>query len=134
MKQNTELRTVLAMLAAMAGGAMLLACNVGASERAPASVAAAPDTPPDPRLAEGRAIAASQCAICHAIGPQGDSPRSDAPPLRHVLGRYNTASLEMDLMEGMRVGHADMPRFEFDPLTVDSLIIWLESIQTPRGR
>jgi hypothetical protein len=46
-----------------------------------------------------------------------------------VLARYNTASLEMDLMEGMRVGHADMPRFTFDPRTVDALILYLESIQ-----
>ena len=108
---------------AMAGQTMMLAAPAGA----------AGDRALEPsdreKLNQGRMIAYTECAACHAVGVSGPSPREDAPPLRSVLARYNTASLEMDLMEGMRVGHADMPRFTFDPRTVDALIVYLESIQ-----
>lgn len=121
----------------MLGVMLTAACAVdGASgdalAQAPAATGAAEPAPVSPeaeKLNQGRMIAYTECASCHAVGTSGPSPREDAPPLRSVLARYNTASLEMDLMEGMRVGHADMPRFTFDPRTVDALIVYLESIQ-----
>ncbi len=103
---------------ALAGAALLGAC------------ASADETPvTETRAQRGQIIAATECATCHSIGPSGASPLEGAPPLRTVLASYNTATLEMDLMDGMRVGHADMPRFTFDPRTVDALIVYLQSIQ-----
>lgn len=125
----------------LAAAAVLSACaHDGASDAAGAASApvqaAAPGqteiearTLRETKLNQGRIIVYTECASCHAPGPAGPSPREDAPPLRNVLARYNAASLELDLMEGMRVGHADMPRFTFDPRTVDALLIYLESIQ-----
>lgn len=116
----------------------LLACAVmaaGACATAPAqptAVSADATRPPSDEevaIEQGRMIALTQCAACHAIGETGDSPRADAPPLRRVLARYDRDALEIDLMEGMRVGHSEMPRFTFDPRTVGPLLIYLESIQ-----
>lgn len=80
-------------------------------------------------IADGLAIAEIQCARCHAIGPTGDSPRADAPPLRTVLAGYAPAALADDFREGVRVNHTDMPQFHFSPLGVDALLAYLQTIQ-----
>jgi mono/diheme cytochrome c family protein len=80
--------------------------------------------------ADGREIAEAQCAACHAVGRYGESPAPDAPPLRTVLSRYNANVLEDELIQGIQVTHP-MPEFQFNPQSVDALIAYLESIQTP---
>jgi len=81
-------------------------------------------------IENGRVIAETECARCHAVGAEGESAHAGAPPLRHVLQRYRADSLAEDLNEGIRVGHADMPEFELPLQGVDSLIAYLQSIQT----
>jgi len=80
-------------------------------------------------IADGRRIARLECGACHAVGETGVSPHPDAPPLRTVLADYNPHALEMDLAEGIRVGHSDMPLFELSPIGVRALTAYLESIQ-----
>ncbi len=80
-------------------------------------------------VADGRAIAETQCAGCHALGARGESPVAQAPPFRTVLAHYRIEALESDLIEGIRVNH-EMPAFRFDPEGTDSLIAYLKSIQT----
>ncbi len=88
------------------------------------------DTPPDRQLAEdGRAIAERQCASCHAIGATGDSPRAGAAPLRDILALYDEDMLTTDLIEGIRVGHEEMPIFDFNVTSADALIAYLRSIE-----
>ncbi|WP_409432125.1 c-type cytochrome [Litorimonas sp. RW-G-Af-16] len=91
------------------------------------------DTPPqqfDPAFIEiGREIAQTQCVSCHSIGQSGDSPRSDAPPLRTVLGIYNAESLADDFREHIHVGHPDMPDFDFTVKETEGLLAYLTSIQ-----
>lgn len=77
----------------------------------------------------GKQIAASDCAICHAIGREGSSPREDAPPLRVVLSGFAAEALAADFREHIHVGHQDMPDFEFDVDTTDALMAYLTSIQ-----
>lgn len=81
-------------------------------------------------VAEGREIAVSQCSACHATGVDDASPRADAPPLRDVLERYDSAALAGNMMIGVRVGHPDMPLFHMGPRGVDSLVEYLYSIRT----
>jgi mono/diheme cytochrome c family protein len=83
----------------------------------------------DDIIADGRAIAETQCASCHAVGTDGVSPNAAAPPFRTVLSRYRSSALETDLIEGIRIAHA-MPDFQFAPEGADSLIAYLQSIQT----
>jgi len=84
-----------------------------------------------PDAADGRALAESQCSACHAIGAAGASPRPDAPPLRTVLARYPAEPLADAFMEGLKVGHPDMPAFALTPIEADSLIAYLKTIQEP---
>lgn len=80
-------------------------------------------------IADGRTIAETQCARCHAVGASGQSAAQGAPPFRYVLNRYSGASLTENLVEGIRVNH-EMPDFQFDPKGADALIAYLRTIQT----
>jgi mono/diheme cytochrome c family protein len=77
----------------------------------------------------GRNIAVQQCSTCHGIDAEMTSPRREAPPLLSVLRRYDPDMLANDLIEGVRVGHDDMPRFDFDIKAADALIAYLKSIE-----
>lgn len=84
----------------------------------------------DPAVVEdGHAIAEAHCARCHAVGTEGLSPNRHAPVFRTVLGRYHRDVLARELVDGMRVAHAPMPAFQFDPQGTDALIAYLQSIQ-----
>ncbi len=80
-------------------------------------------------VADGRMIAESQCASCHAVAKVGASPRADAPPLREVLSHYeDDEGLAYRFINGMKVGHDGMPQFDFDVRSTDALIAYLRSI------
>ncbi|MGI9412233.1 MAG: c-type cytochrome [Hyphomicrobiales bacterium] len=77
----------------------------------------------------GRAMAQKLCARCHAIGPVGDSPVPEAPPLRTLSAKYPIDSLAEAFAEGIVVGHPSMPEFKFEPDAIDALLAYLDSIQ-----
>lgn len=83
----------------------------------------------DPLAADGRAIAERECARCHALDQSATSPRAGAPPMREMLARYQADALANDLITGIRVGHQDMPAFDFDVRTADALIAYLQSLR-----
>lgn len=88
----------------------------------------------DELVAQGRDIALTNCSACHAIDDERISPRADAPPLLSILTRYESEQLANDLIEGVRVGHDDMPHFDFAVREADALIAYLKSIEhTPRA-
>lgn len=79
-------------------------------------------------IADGRAIAESQCSNCHGLN--GDaSLRADAPPLRYILSQFPPEMLAEDFRNGIHVGHEDMPDFVFGDLGMDVLLAYLVSIQ-----
>jgi mono/diheme cytochrome c family protein len=82
------------------------------------------------QIEDGLGIAEANCAGCHAIGRSGNSPNPAAPHFRSLLSRYNAEILATELNEGMRVAHAPMPQFQFNPAATDSLIAYLQSVQT----
>lgn len=118
----------------------LVAAALGACASSPADTTAQSETtiagwrgdgagPPDPgEVAQGRAIAERTCAACHAIDKTSASPRSGAPPLRNVLALYEADNLAYRFIEGMRVGHDDMPLFDFDVRAADALIAYIGTI------
>jgi mono/diheme cytochrome c family protein len=119
-------------LALALGAAMVLwACSPATEKAAEPAAPAAVATPEQELIDSGRQIAVTQCASCHAIIPGGKSPRAEAPPFDTVLSRYRADVLEEDLINGIHLGHADMPAFEFNPQGVDALIAYLKSIQKP---
>ena len=78
---------------------------------------------------QGEALLTRDCARCHAVGPSGSSPRTDAPAFRTLSGRYPIESLEEALGEGIMSGHPDMPEFKYDADEVGVIIDYLKSIQ-----
>ncbi|MBD3768985.1 MAG: hypothetical protein IE925_02480 [Rhodobacterales bacterium] len=76
----------------------------------------------------GRQIASSQCADCHGLDKE-DSRRPEAPALRHVLADYDGDALAEDFRDGLKVGHPEMPQFQFGPKSTDLLLSYLISIQ-----
>ena len=85
------------------------------------------------QIESGREIVEMQCAVCHAIGADDQSPRSDAPPLRTVLAGYPPDALAEDFREHVHVGHPDMPDFDFGPIGTDHVLAYLISIQVTEG-
>ena len=81
------------------------------------------------QIADGRAIAERECATCHALDQSTASPRADAPPMRDLLARYDKDALANDLIEGIKLGHKDMPQFDFNVIAADALVAYLRSIQ-----
>jgi len=125
------------LLAAMAWGLVAAGCSPDADSGAGDTAPAGADEPGDAQaaqLADGRAIVERQCSGCHATGVTGKSPRSDAPPLRHVLADYAPEALAQDFREGIHVGHPDMPDFDFNPRGTDAVLAYLVSIQAAPGR
>lgn len=80
---------------------------------------------------DGRAIAQAQCGGCHAPGLEGESARTDAPPLRALFGHYRADTLTEEFIAGIKVGHPDMPLFDMNPQGVDALVAYIKSIQEP---
>lgn len=83
-------------------------------------------------IAQGRVMAETLCAGCHAIGTEGDSPHREAIPFRELSWHYEVESLAEPFAEGIMVGHPDMPQWQFEPKDIDALLAYLETIQVPR--
>ena len=91
---------------------------------------AAPAKAADKTLIDkGEVLVAKNCARCHAIGKEGDSPHPPAPPFRTLSKKYPVEDLAESLAEGIVSGHPDMPIFVFGPHDVDAIIDYLQSIQ-----
>lgn len=82
------------------------------------------------QAAAGWRIAKDHCSQCHAIDASSPSPRREAPPLRHVLELYPDEVLADHFIEGVRIGHDDMPRFDFTVKSADALIAYLKTIKS----
>ncbi len=64
-------------------------------------------------------------------GSDKKSPLAGAPPLSQVLDGYEDDEvLAYRFIEGMRVGHNEMPLFNFDVRGADALIAYLRSIRS----
>jgi cytochrome c len=79
--------------------------------------------------AKGEVLVKENCARCHAIGKEGDSPHPEAPPFRTLSSKYPIEDLAESLAEGIVSGHPDMPIFAFTPTDVAAIIDYLNSIQ-----
>lgn len=126
----TRPRNVFGLTAMACTAALLAACATpppaGEAEASGWPGVAAPTAE---LVADGRMIAETQCASCHAVTRVGASPRADAPPLREVLSHYeDDEGLAYRFINGMKVGHDGMPQFDFDVRSTDALIAYLRNI------
>lgn len=76
----------------------------------------------------GEALVRANCAACHAIGRQDESRHPEAPPLRDLHERYPLDALEEAFVEGISVGHPDMPEFVATPDQIGAIIDYIETL------
>lgn len=75
----------------------------------------------------GRSIAELRCAICHAVGPTGDSPRLTAPPFRTLHMSYDRVAFAKRLGEIAGDGSHTMPGYDLSRDDFDDLVTYLSS-------
>ncbi len=63
-------------------------------------------------IAAGKRLAEINCARCHNIEAEGESPLTDAPPFREIARNYDRLELIDGFMEGLAVRHPLMPDWE----------------------
>ena len=80
-------------------------------------------------IKHGEELLVKNCAACHAVGLNGESPNKLAPAFRTLGQRYPIESLDEALGEGIMSGHPDMPEFKFDAKDVGAIVSYLKSIQ-----
>jgi mono/diheme cytochrome c family protein len=79
--------------------------------------------------AQGKRLALTYCARCHAIDRVSPSPLKIAPPFRTLHERYPVETLQEALAEGVVTGHPTMPQFSFDADQVGDFIAFLKTLE-----
>jgi mono/diheme cytochrome c family protein len=86
-----------------------------------------PSAAENPR--QGKRLALTYCARCHAIDKVSPSPLKIAPPFRTLHERYPVEMLQEALAEGIVTGHPTMPQFSFDADQIGDFIAFLKSLE-----
>ena len=79
-------------------------------------------------IAYGKALVEANCAACHGVGTDDVSRHAEAPPFRTLLERYPVDALEESFVEGITVGHPDMPEFIATPQQIAAIIDYIGSL------
>jgi cytochrome c len=78
---------------------------------------------------QGKRLALTYCAKCHAIDKLSPSPLKPAPPFRDLHKSYPVETLQEALAEGIVTGHPAMPEFRFDADQVGDFIAFLKTLE-----
>lgn len=84
-------------------------------------------------VGKGQKFAEQRCASCHATGDRDASHNPAAPPFRDLYRRYPVDALRPAFLQGLEVGHRDMPRFVLTPQQIDDLLAFLHDLN-PCGK
>jgi mono/diheme cytochrome c family protein len=87
----------------------------------------------DVSLKAGRQLAVSRCGRCHAVYPTGDSPNPRSPRFRDLGADFPFDGLRVALVQGMIVGHPEMPIQHLTEVESGDLIAYVKSLQKRRG-
>ncbi|HET7884816.1 MAG TPA: c-type cytochrome [Bradyrhizobium sp.] len=79
--------------------------------------------------AQGKRLALTYCARCHAVDKVSPSPLKIAPPFRTLHERYPVGMLEESLAEGIVTGHPTMPQFRFERDQIGDFIAFLKTLE-----
>jgi cytochrome c len=78
---------------------------------------------------QGKRLALTYCARCHAVDKVSPSPLKIAPPFRTLHERYPVKMLEEALAEGIVTGHPTMPEFRFEGDQIGDFIAFLKTLE-----
>lgn len=84
---------------------------------------------PEADISAGRTIAVVRCSRCHGLDGISRTPHPSAPALAELMDRYTPHMLAADLVDGIRIGHDDMPEFSLPKADAESLVAYLESLR-----
>jgi mono/diheme cytochrome c family protein len=90
-------------------------------------------------ITAGRELATARCSRCHAVDRTGDSPNPRSPRFRDLGARFPFDGLREALMQGMIVGHPEMPIVHLTEAQSGDLIAYMRGLQEraparPRAR
>jgi mono/diheme cytochrome c family protein len=80
------------------------------------------------KIAEGKRLAEINCARCHNIEVEGESPLTDAVPFREIALNYDLIELIDGFMEGLAVRHPLMPDWEVTEPQAEQLASFVMSL------
>jgi cytochrome c len=89
---------------------------------------------PQDFIDHGRLLAESNCARCHAIGPEGGSPNAFAPEFRNLRKTRSLVDIEQTFAPGQIIDHAPMPNFAGMPEDTRALLDYIKSVQAPPSK
>ena len=81
-----------------------------------------------PAEQRGLTFAEANCALCHAIGPAGNSPLPIAPPFRDIHNDRDIDQLAEPLHTGTISNDPSMPHFQLDAAQIADLIAYLHTL------
>lgn len=79
-------------------------------------------------VGEGQALAEKNCAWCHAIGQEGESPNPAAPEFRSLHERHGVLALRDPLTRGIAAPHDVMPKFSLSNDDIDRMVAYINSL------
>ena len=85
-------------------------------------------------IAEGKRLATINCARCHNLEAEGESPLTDAPPFRNVAKDYDREELIDSFMEGLAVRHPLMPDWDVTEPQATALTDFVLSLGTGEAK
>ena len=90
-------------------------------------------------ITAGRELAVARCGGCHAVDRTGESPNPRSPRFRDLGARFPFDGLREALMQGMIVGHPQMPIIHLTQAESGDLVAYLRGLQErapmrPRSR
>lgn len=98
-----------------------------------AAQSAAAELDPGPRASEaarhGAALAEANCALCHAVGIDGESTHPKAPPFWFMSHHREVDTIAKMLLEKSGPKHSDMPNFQITKKQANDLAAWIAWIQ-----
>ena len=80
-------------------------------------------------IVHGERLSKLNCASCHNIGLNGDSPHEKAPPFRELGERRSMESIFSMLLFSEAPEHSDMPKFTVTPEQADDIVEWISWVQ-----
>jgi mono/diheme cytochrome c family protein len=80
-------------------------------------------------ITAGRELAMDRCGRCHAVGRTGDSPNPRSPRFRDLGARFPFDGLREALMQGMIIGHPQMPIQHLTETQSGDLIAYMRTLQ-----
>lgn len=83
----------------------------------------------NPAVLHGAALVENNCAKCHAIGLEGNSPHLQAPPFWMIEERRPVETIAKMLLSKTKPLHTDMPTFEITEQQANDIAAWIAWVQ-----